>query len=295
MTSENQNISQKFAQGKTVYSVEFFPPKTEEGARQILRSANEISKKLNLDYVSITYGAGGSTRERTLDYGELLKDIFSFDVMPHLTCVGHSKAEIHSILERFASKNFCNIMALRGDPPKGESEFKPHPDGFKYANELVEYVKNNFPSFSIGCAAYPEKHPEAKSLKEDVQNLKRKVDAGADFIVSQMFFDNKKFFDFCNVCRGEGIEKPIIAGILPALSLKQVANFASMCQAYLPEELINGLKDVENDEEKSAQVGLNWAKAQVEELVANKVAGVHLYVLNRSKAALEIAKNFSGK
>ena len=182
-----RNISDKFKESKTVFSIEFFPPKTEEGARQILRTANRL-RALSPDYASITYGAGGSTRERTIEYGELLRDIFDFEIMPHLTCFGHSKDELAAIVDRFYASGFRNIMALRGDPPKGETTFVPHPDGFKHANELIEFIKSRRPNFGIGCAGYPEKHPEAESFEKDIENLKRKIDAGADFVVTQMFF-----------------------------------------------------------------------------------------------------------
>ena len=283
----NRNIGDKFKSEKTVFSVEFFPPKTEEGARQILRTAKKL-QSLSPDYASITYGAGGSTRERTLEYGELLRDIFEFEMMPHLTCFGHSKDEIASILERFASSGFKNIMALRGDPPKGETTFVPHPDGFKHANELIEFIRKNYSDFGIGCAGYPEKHPEAKTLDEDIDNLKRKIDAGADFIVTQMFFENSHFYNFVDKCRSVGIDKPIIAGILPALSLKQVMNFKNMCSTEIPEKLVEQLANA--PEQDGAKIGLEWAQTQIEDLMNRKIAkGIHLYILNRAESALTLS------
>jgi methylenetetrahydrofolate reductase (NADPH) len=283
----NRNIGDKFKSEKTVFSVEFFPPKTEEGARQILRTAKKL-QSLSPDYASITYGAGGSTRERTLEYGELLRDIFDFEMMPHLTCFGHSKDEIASILERFASSGFKNIMALRGDPPKGETTFVPHPDGFKHANELIEFIRKNYSDFGIGCAGYPEKHPEAKTLDEDIDNLKRKIDAGADFIVTQMFFENSHFYNFVDKCRSVGIDKPIIAGLLPALSLKQVMNFKNMCSTEIPEKLVEQLANA--PEQDGAKIGLEWAQAQIEDLMNRKIAkGIHLYILNRAESALTLS------
>ena len=283
----NRNIGDKFKSEKTVFSVEFFPPKTEEGARQILRTAKKL-QSLSPDYASITYGAGGSTRERTLEYGELLRDIFDFEMMPHLTCFGHSKDEIASILERFASSGFKNIMALRGDPPKGETTFVPHPDGFKHANELIEFIRKNYSDFGIGCAGYPEKHPEAKTLDEDIDNLKRKIDAGADFIVTQMFFENSHFYNFVDKCRSVGIDKPIIAGLLPALSLKQVMNFKNMCSTEIPEKLVEQLANA--PEQDGAKIGLEWAQTQIEDLMNRKIAkGIHLYILNRAESALTLS------
>lgn len=288
----NRNIKDKFADGKTVFSVEFFPPKTEEGARQILRTAKKL-QELSPDYASITYGAGGSTRERTLDYGELLRDIFGFEIMPHLTCLGHSKDEIAAILDRFEKSGFRNVMALRGDPPKGETAFVPHPDGFKHANELVEFVKLRHPHFGIGCAGYPEKHPEAASLDADIDNLKRKIDAGADFVITQMFFENSHFFNFVDKCRAAGIDKPVIAGILPALSLKQVMNFKSMCSTQIPDALVERLRAAPED--GGAQVGLDWAKEQIAELKERKVAGIHLYILNRAESAIRLSHIIRGR
>lgn len=288
----NRNIGDKFKSGQTVFSVEFFPPKTEEGARQILRTAKKL-KELSPDYASITYGAGGSTRERTLDYGELLHDIFDFEMMPHLTCMGHSKDDIAAIVERYAAAGFRNVMALRGDPPKGETAFVPHPDGFKHANELVEFVRSKYPNFGIGCAGYPEKHPEAATLDDDIANLKRKIDAGADFVVTQMFFENSHFFRFVEKCRAAGIDKPVIAGILPALSLKQVMNFKSMCSTEIPDTLVQRLEAA--PEGDGAKVGLEWATAQIEELKRNKVAGIHLYILNRAESAIRLSHIIRGR
>lgn len=288
----SRNIGDKFANKKTVFSVEFFPPKTEEGARQILRTANRL-RGVSPDYVSITYGAGGSTRERTVEYGELLREIFDFEVMPHLTCFGNSKSEILDMLKRFDSSGFCNVMALRGDPKKGETVFVPHPDGFKHASELVGFIREKYPHFGIGCAGYPEKHPEAKTLDEDVGYLKKKIDAGADFIVTQLFFDNSHFFRFLDKCRSAGINKPIIAGLLPALSLKQVSNFKAMCSSDIPQALLERLANAPDGD--GAKVGLEWARMQIEELKSAKVDGIHLYILNRADSALELARLIKSK
>ncbi len=287
MSNQTRNISKKFASGQTVFSVEFFPPKTEEGARQILRTAAKL-RGLPVDYVSITYGAGGSTRERTLEYGTLLSEIFDFEVMPHLTCLGHSKDDIASILQKLSDAGFRNIMALRGDPPKGETNFVPHPDGFKYASELIAFIRKNYPDFGIGCAGYPEKHPEAKSLDDDIENLKRKVEAGADFIVTQMFFNNSHFFNFVEKCRSAGIDKPIIAGILPALSYNQVMRFKDMCAAEIPDELVARLQNA--SEIDAPEIGLDWAKMQIDELKSHDIDGIHLYILNRPHTALKLSK-----
>ena len=287
MLKIGNNIAEIFSSKRPVFSVEFFPPKTEEGARQILRTANKL-KPLKPDFVSITYGAGGSSRERTIEYGELLGEIFDFEVMPHLACYGHSKAEVAAVLDRIAASGLRNVMALRGDKPR-DGSVAPNLDGFAHANELVEFIRSRYPDFGIGCAGYPEKHPEASTLEADIDNLKRKVDAGADFITTQMFFDNSHFFAFVEKCRKAGIDKPIVAGLLPALSLKQLANFKAMCSTEIPSKLVESLEAAGESAEAQAQAGLDWASRQIDELVAQNVAGIHLYILNRAESALKLS------
>ena len=271
---------------KNFFSVEFFPPKTDEAADSMMEAAREI-KELNPAFVTITYGAGGTTRERTLDYATKLKDELGFQVMPHLTCVGHSKDEIRDLLDELVKRGFCNIMALRGDPPKGQKDFKPHPEGFHYASELVAYIKSVYPEISLGVAGYPEKHPEADSLDVDIQNLVHKVKQGGSFITTQLFFDNQCFHDFINQCRSAGIESPVLPGILPILTLGQITRFCEMCGTSLPESLISRLKAVSED--KQDEVGVEWAFEQIQDLM--KVThGVHLYVMNRSSSAIRLVK-----
>lgn len=286
---KTQSIKEMLAGAAPVFSVEFFPAKTEEGARQILRTAKALQAS-EPDFVSITYGAGGSTRERTLDYGELLKDIFGFEVMPHLTCVGHSRDELRGILARFQKSGFHNIMTLRGDPPKGETEFKPHPDGLAYASELVAFIRDEYPEFCLGVGGYPEKHPEAADLETDLANLRHKVAQGADFITTQLFFDNADFFHFVGRCRELNISIPIVPGILPALSHSQVTRFSSFCGSRLPQELEERLAAVADDEAASQQVGVDWAFEQIRGLLEGGAPGVHLYILNRSDAALSLTR-----
>lgn len=270
-----------------VLSVEFFPPKNEEGAQQILRTAREL-QPLRPDFVSITYGAGGSTRERTLEYGKLLASEFGFNVMPHLTCVGHSRSELAEILDSFAEAGFANIMALRGDPPKGQTTFTPHPEGFRYASELVAFIKQSHPQFDLGVGGYPEKHPESPSPEADLAALKIKVDAGADFITTQLFLDNADYFRYVERCRAAGITVPILPGILPALGLEQIKRFCAFCQATVPADLLTMLEAVKGNPQMEEKVGIEWAFAQCEELLANGAPGIHLYILNRSGAAVQL-------
>jgi len=285
--NDSRKILSKLNNGAPVFSVEFFPPKTEEGARQILRTANVI-RRYEPDFVSITYGAGGSSRERTIEYGELLRDLFQFEVMPHLTCVGHSRDELAKILERFQEGDFHNIMTLRGDPPKGQKDFKPHPDGLRYASDLVAFIRERYPEFCLGVGGYPEKHPEAPELDVDLAKLKIKVDAGADFITTQLFFQNEDFTTWVDKCRQIGIEIPIIPGIMAALNYDQVHKFCGFCGANVPEELSKKLEDAKGDESASAAIGVDWAFQQVRELLDNGAPGVHLYILNRSGPAVEL-------
>lgn len=282
-------ISDFFAAEKPVVSVEFFPPKNEDGALQILRTANALQRSFNPDFVSITYGAGGTTRERTFKYAKFLREEYGWQVMPHLTCVGSSKDELRELIQQIHDGGYRNIMTLRGDPPKGETEFKPHPEGLGYANDLVTFIHENFPNeFCLGVGGYPEKHPEAATLDEDLANLKKKVDAGAAFVTTQMFFDNASYFEFADKCEAAGIEAPIIPGLLPVLSLEQIRKFCNFCGAVLPRALEERLDAAGGDKAQEAEVGVQWCYEQARELLDRGAPGFHLYILNRSDSALKI-------
>ncbi|MFI3291347.1 MAG: methylenetetrahydrofolate reductase [NAD(P)H] [Opitutales bacterium] len=269
---------------KAEISVEFFPPKNEEGAIQILNTAQKI-KNLELDFASITYGAGGSSREHTIEYTKKLKDILACKIMPHLTCIGHSKEEIVDILDMYKSMGITKIMALRGDLPKNVADCKT--SHFKYASDLVSFIKTEYPQFKIYAACYPESHSQAKSLEEDIANLKTKVDAGVDCLITQLFFDNAKFYEFVDKCRNVGIDKEFIAGLLPALSLKQAENFCNTVQVGLPQELHKQLSQAETAED-ARLVGMNWTIKQMENLIENSFFKTHLYILNRAKSVMGI-------
>lgn len=280
-------ILSKLNAGRPSLSVEFFPPKTEEGARAILRTA-QVIRDHGADFVSITYGAGGSGRDRTADYGDFLRKIFGFEVMAHLTCVGHSRDEIASVVSGYEKSGFNGVMALRGDAPKGESAFRPHPDGFAHASDLVRFLREKFGrKFAVGVAGYPEKHPEAPDLATDIRHLKRKVDAGADFVTTQLFFDNAHYFRFVEEARRTGITVPIVAGVMPALSLEQARKFSQFCGASIPAELERRLA-ASGDAEAQRKVGVSWAVEQIRELIAGGAPGLHLYVLNRHDSAVEL-------
>jgi methylenetetrahydrofolate reductase (NADPH) len=281
-------ISELFNGKRPLRSLEFFPPKDDTGV-QALRATAEALKKLSPDFVSVTYGAGGSTRERTAQVSALLRSEFGLTVMPHLTCVGHSKDELLAIANRHHASGIRNIMALRGDPPKGATEFKPTPDGLSYANELVSLLKAHHPELCLGVAGYPEKHPQAASLQTDLDNLKRKVDAGAAFVTTQLFFENDVFFRFVDRCRHAGITVPIVPGLMPPLSLSQVRRMQQLSSSNIPVKLTRRLEAAGDDADIMEFVGIDWVLTQIRELLAQGVPGYHLYVLNRSKAALALA------
>ena len=283
-------ITELLASGKPMLSVEFFPPKNDEGGAQLLRTA-EALRPYGPDFVSITYGAGGTTRERTFRYAKILREEFGWLVMPHLTCVGSGRGELLDIVAGYHADGIRNIMALRGDPPKGEAEFVPAPDGLRYASDLVAMIREKFPDICLGAAAYPEKHPEADSMEEDLAHLKTKVDAGASFLTTQLFFDNEHYFRFVRACRTRGIDLPVLPGLLPALSLAQVRRFGPMCGSSLPHALVEQLQVVEDDPRAAEAVGVTWAYHQIRELLRHGAPGIHLYILNRSASAITLARS----
>lgn len=249
----------------------------------------EAIRPYSPNFVSITYGAGGGTRETTMRYARILQDEYNFEVMPHLTCVGHTVDELLEILEDFAKAGFRNVMALRGDPPQGEDVFKATAGGLSYGSDLVELIRKHFPDFGIGVGGYPEKHPEAEDKTIDLTNLKTKVDAGADFITTQLFFDNRVYFDFVKSCNEAGIDKPILPGLLPVLSLGQVRRFCKMCEASLPDALEQRLTQAED--ENHPVIGSEWAAAQISELLNGGAPGYHIYALNKPQSTLQILES----
>ncbi len=272
---------------KISFSFEFFPPKTEKGSEALFKTINELVP-LNPAYVSVTYGAGGSSRDLTHDLIVKIQNQTNLTVVSHITCVGSTKEEIHNILSRYRENNIMNIMALRGDPPAGESKFKKVEGGFEYACELVEFIKKHFPYMGIGVAGYPEGHPETPNRIKEMDNLKRKVDAGADYICTQLFFDNNDFYDFRERCEIAGIHVPIIAGIMPVTSIKGMYKMAELALGTrIPAKLQRALLRAEDDSYVE-KVGIHWATQQVYDLIDNGVKGIHFYTLNQSKATREI-------
>ena len=279
-------ISEKLRLSAPIFSFEFFPPKDSKGFASLFETIARL-KVSDPGFVSVTYGAGGSTRSKTVDLVGNIKNFIGLESMAHLTCVGHDQQEIRSVLESLQSRNIDNILALRGDPPQGEEKFLKTEGGFEYGNELVAFIKKNF-SFCVGAACYPEGHVECKDLDKDIENLKRKVDSGADFLVTQLFFDNKHYFDFMDRAAKANINIPVIPGIMPVLNLKQIKRFTKMCGATLSPGLINKFSGIEDDSEKVRQIGIAHAIEQCRELLENKAPGIHFYTLNRSKATLTI-------
>lgn len=279
-------ISELLAEARRpLLSYEFFPPKDNAGMDKLRHVADDL-KQTQPDFVTVTFGAGGSTRARTLEVCNYLRDTGHSPVMHHLTCVGTSRAELGTVIDRVYESGIRNIMALRGDPPKGETRFRPHPDGLSHANDLIHFIKKRYPDICCGVAGYPETHQEALSPESDIFYLKDKVDAGGAFVTTQLFYDNECFYSFVRKCREWGIRAPIIPGLLPPISLKQLQRMAAMCRASLPQTLVRNLEKAGDDEEKAEAVGIDWTVRQIQDLLKHDVPGIHLYILNRSKAAL---------
>lgn len=274
---------------RPVISFEFFPPKTDEGLANLLETIKTL-KDLSPSFVSMTYGAGGSTRAKTVELVSRIKNEIGIEAVAHLTCVGHSRAELKTILTELKSRGVENILALRGDPPKGQASFVPAADGFANASELVRFIRSEFP-FCIGVAGYPEKHIEAPTLEDDLSYLKQKVQAGGDFIVTQLFFDNAVYYSFVEKLRGMGVIAPVIAGIMPITDYDQIQRFAAMCGATLPASLRAKLEAAGGDKALVERIGIEHATAQCEDLLKKGAPGIHFYTLNKSRSTREIFLN----
>jgi len=279
-------ISSLFATGRPVFSFEFFPPKTPAGETALLQAIERL-RDLDPSFVSVTYGAGGSTREKTLDIVTRIKREFGIESMAHLTCVGHSRGEIDRILDRLRDGGIENVLALRGDPPRGEERFVPPVDGFPFASELVGYIRSRGYEFCLGGAGYPEGHTECRDLALDIQHLRRKVDAGIEFIITQLYYDNADYFAFVRRAREIGITLPIVPGIMPITDRQQIERIASLCGARIPRELLADL-DAAGGAESEEAVGIRWASRQCRELLEAGAPGIHFYTLNKSPATAAI-------
>lgn len=278
-------------QQKRTVSCEFFPPREEDGIPAVFRAIDRVGA-FSPDFISVTYGAGGSTRAFTERITMQVKQETDLEVMAHLTCVAQTRKEVNGVLERLDEAGVENVIALRGDPPQGQENFVPVDGGFGHATELIDHIRANF-DFGLAAACYPEGHTESPDLDSDIRFAKEKVDRGADFLVTQLFYDNSYFFDFMDRAHQAGIEVPIIPGVLPILNTAQIRRFTSLCGASIPPELDKQLDAHAEDDGAVRELGVEFASKQVEELWENGVPGVHFYVLNRSYSVSRILSNLN--
>jgi methylenetetrahydrofolate reductase (NADPH) len=281
-------IKDLLSRGRPTFSFEFFPPKTEDAAGQLEETIANL-RDLKPSFVSVTYGAGGSTRERTIEIVTRVKRETGIDAMAHLTCAGSTSGDLAGVLDRIGESGIENVLALRGDPPKGQTEFKAAEGGFRYASELVRFIRDRHDSsLCLGGACYPEKHPECGNPAVDLMNLKRKVDEGLDFVITQLFFDNRRYFEFVERAQRAGIKVPIIPGIMPITNAAQIERFMVGCGATIPFDLAEELDRRRADPKAVLELGVAHATAQSIELLKNGAPGIHFYTLNRSTATREI-------
>jgi len=293
------HIKDVFERHRVTLSFEFFPPKTEKAAESLFQNIAEL-EPLKPSFVSVTYGAGGTTRERTHDLVVRLHKETTLDPIPHLTCVCHGEDDIDQILERYAEAGICNVLALGGDPPRDMEDYNPDNDAFKQAADLVRHIKRFNESgrhpdprgFGIGVACFPEGHPATPNRVQEMDYLKAKVDAGADYMCTQLFFDNRDFYDFQDRCELAGIDIPIIAGIMPITNAKGMRRMADLAAgSRFPAPLLRQIQRVEDDQDAVENVGIHWATEQCRDLIDNGVRGIHFYTLNKSMATRRIYQN----
>jgi len=286
-------ISELYAGEGPVFSFEFFPPKTDAGYRSLYRSIGDL-KRLAPGFVSVTCGAQGATRAKTADLVIRIQQELGITAMAHMTCTGQSAQELGATLDELAGAGIQNVLALRGDPPKDQPDWQPVPGGFRHASELAAFIKSRG-AFTLGGACYPEKHPQALNLEADVANLAKKIDAGVEFLITQLFLDNADFFHFRDVARRAGLPVPIVPGIMPMISLQNLRAAMRLSPgSKVPDELETALAEVAGDPQRSLEVGVDWATLQCRELLANDVPGIHFYTLNRSPATRRVRENLDG-
>lgn len=282
-------VSEAYGPGKFGLSFELFPPKSDAAEAELFRNLEQLMA-FRPGYVTCTYGAGGSTRDKTLDIVAEVHRRFGCPVASHLTCVGATVEELRHYLRDALARGVENIVALRGDPPRGETEFRPVEGGLCYANEMVSLIRSEFPQFGIAVAGYPETHREACSPDVDLENLRRKVDAGADIVITQLFYNNEDFFKFRERCAKARIRVPIVPGVLPVTNWAQVQRITSMCGARLPDQFASQLQSQSDNVEGQFAVGVEFATRQVQELIDQGAPGMHFYVLNKSPATAAILR-----
>jgi methylenetetrahydrofolate reductase (NADH) len=276
-------IDRILADSRPVFSFEFFPPRDSEGVERLFETVAAL-KPLDPSFVSVTYGAGGATREGTVEIAAALQREHGLETMAHLSCVGETTQGLIQVLDRIGAAGIDNVLALRGDPPRGEPEFKRPDGGLSSAAELAAFISERY-DFAIGGACFPEVHPEAPSLEADLAYLKTKVTSGASFLITQLFFDNRVYFDFVEAARAAGIEVPIIPGVIPIISYPQIVRFGGLCGASIPTPLAEAMEGMGGDAGAEAELGIAYAARQCEELLAGGAPGIHFYTLNRGRAA----------
>ena len=281
-------IIELFKQKNRVLSFELFPPKRDGDLEELYKTIEQL-KQLNPDYISITYGAGGSSRDTTYGIAVRLKEMGVLPLM-HFTCVGHSREEIKKLLDQLKGAGIENLLALRGDPPKGQTSFVPAADGFRYANELVGFIRSESYDFCIGVAGYPEGHVEAKDKESDLMNLKQKIAAGGQFIVTQLFFDNEDYFQFVEKLRKMNISTPVQPGIWLLTDYAQLEKIGSLSGGKIPKELREMVEPFREDKEKVVLAGIEYATRQCEELLRKGAPGIHFYVMNRSRSVKAVVE-----
>jgi methylenetetrahydrofolate reductase (NADPH) len=272
---------------RPVFSVEFFPPKTDEG-RETLFETVEVLRELGPSFFSVTYGAGGATREGTVEITRAIRDEYGVEAMAHLSCVGETTDALRGMVDRIADAGIENILALRGDPPRGQSDFAQPEGGLGSASDLAALISEKHPGVAIGGACFPEVHPEAANLEADIAYLKTKVDNGATFLITQLFYDNRSYFDFVPAARAAGIDVPIIPGIMPMTRYQQIARIAELCEARIPTPLARAMEAADGDERAEFGLGVAYAAQQCAELLRAGAPGIHFYALNRWPATRAI-------
>jgi methylenetetrahydrofolate reductase (NADPH) len=280
-------IEEAYGDHEPVFSFEFFPPKTDEAAAKLLETAADLREMVAPDFISVTYGAGGSTRERTLELVVRIQRELGITTMAHLTCVGHDQDEIREVVDKLVGEGIENLLALRGDPPKGEERFVKPAGGFGYASELAAFLRSQY-DVGVGGACYPESHPESPSADEDLRWTKHKVASGARFLITQLFFDNADYLGFVERARAAGVEAPIVPGIMPITNVSQIERFTKMCGARIPADLHERLHRYQDDPSSIMACGIEHAIGQCRELLERGAPGLHFYTLNKSHATRSI-------
>ncbi len=280
-------IGEAYEGERPVFSFEFFPPQTDEGAESLMRSAADLKAAVQPDFISVTYGAGGTTRDRTFELVTKIHKDLRIRTMAHQTCVAATKNDIAANVERLWNAGIMNVLALRGDPPEDEATFTPPENGYSHASDLIEWIRENT-EMEVGAACYPEDHPESSDAEDDMKWTAHKVEVGASFLITQLFFDNARYFDFVERARENGVKVPIVPGIMPVLNVRSVRRMTTLSGGRIPDELQAALTRVEGDDDATRDVGIEWATLQCRELLERGAPGIHFYTLNRSRATRAI-------